>query len=92
MGAVLRGARGSGPESDALSVIRAGLRAADVGPGIASALAGGVLRAGRRRVRLSEYGRVCVVAYGKAAAAMAEAADAAAPASDGIVVVPAGSP
>lgn len=92
MGAVLRGARGSGPESDALSVIRAGLRAADVGPGVASALAGGVLRAGRRRVLLSEYGRVCVVAYGKAAAAMAEAADAAAPASDGIVVVPAGSP
>lgn len=92
MGAVLRGGDGSGPESDALSVVMAGLRAADVRPGVASALAGGVLRAGRRQVRLSRRRRVCVVAYGKAAAAMAEAADAAAPVSDGIVVVPAGSP
>lgn len=89
---ILRGGGGSGAEADALSVIRAGLRAADARQGVAAALAGGVLRAGRRRVRLSARRRVCVVAYGKAAAAMAEAADAAAPVSDGIVVVPAGSP
>jgi len=90
--AILRGGGGSGPEADALAIVAAGLRAADARPGVAAALAGGALRAGRRRVRLSGRRRVCVVAYGKAAAAMAEAADAAAPVSDGIVVVPAGSP
>lgn len=92
MRAILRGGGGSGAEADALSIIRAGLRAADARRGVAAALAGGVLRAGRRRARLSGHARVCVVAYGKAAAAMAEAADAAVPVSDGIVVVPAGSP
>ncbi len=93
MRAVLRGTAGAGgPAADAMVVIGAGLAAADAHARTTATLSGNALRLRRRTVRLSGYRRVCVIAYGKAAGAMAEAADAGAAVSDGIVVVPAGSP
>ena len=93
MRAVLRGATGSaGPAADAMGVIGAGLAAADAHARTTAAISGNVLRLGHRIVRLSAYRRVCVIAYGKAAGSMAEAADAGAVVSDGIVIVPPGSP
>jgi glycerate 2-kinase len=80
--------------SDALSIARAGIRAADPARAVARSLerVRGGIRVGGRTLRPGSGGSVRVVAIGKAAGAMADAVARRVPDVDGWVAVPRGYP
>lgn len=80
----------TGRERDAASVLSAGLEAAMPARFMGRAVRGGRLVLGRRSLRLGRAVRLA--AFGKAAMSMAEAFCARARVSEGVVVVPRGSP
>ena len=80
----------AGREGDAASILSAGLEAADPGRFIGRAVRGRRLLVGRRSFPLKP-GRVRLVAFGKAAASMAEAFCSRVRVRDGLVVVPRGT-
>ena len=78
---------------DCLGILEAGLRAADPGRAVRSAVTTGGIRAagGGGTVRTGGYSGVYSVAFGKAADSMTRALNAVIPVAGGIVVIPRGS-
>ena len=87
--ASLRTSRAAG---DALSIITAGMGAANTAERVSAVISDNTVKIRGRSVDLASYGRVCVIAYGKAAGPMAESAEHNAKISDGVVVIPTSAP
>lgn len=74
--------------SDALDIIEAGYEAASPKKSVEAHITDNELVLRSRRIELGSYRRVCLIAYGKAAAAMAQTVERNAEISDGIIVIP----